>query len=71
MFFKRKIEKKNYDKASMKPVIRVSICHGEQVAGFKNIATGEFKEIMLIKNEDDLLVFKETYGITGEIEKIY
>jgi hypothetical protein len=26
---------------------------------------------MLIKNEDDLLVFKETYGITGEIEKIY
>ena len=55
----------------MKPVIRVSICHGEQVAGFKNIATGEFKEIMLIKNEDDLLVFKETYGIIGEIEKIY
>ena len=71
MFFKRRIEKKNYDKASMKPVIRVSICHGEQVAGFKNIATGKFKEIMLIKSQDDLSTFKETYGITGEIEKIY
>ena len=27
--------RKNYDKASLKPVIRVSICHGEQVTDRK------------------------------------
>ncbi len=71
MFFKKKIEKKTYDKSSKKPVIKASICNGEQVAGFKDINTGAFEEVMLIKNADDLAVFKETYDITEEIEKIY
>ena len=71
MFFKRRIEKKTYDKSSKKPVIKASICNGEQVAGFKDIATGTFEEIMLIKNQDDLAAFKEIYDITEEIEKIY
>lgn len=71
MFFKRRIEKKTYDKSSKKPVIKASICNGEQVAGFKDIATGTFEEIMLIKNQDDLVAFKEIYDITEEIEKIY
>ena len=38
MFFKKKTEKKTYDKSSKKPVIKASICNGEQVAGFKDIA---------------------------------
>jgi hypothetical protein len=71
MFFKRRIEKKTYDKSSKKPVIKASICNGEQVAGFKDIATGTFEEIMLIKNQDDLVAFKEMYNITEEIEKMY
>ncbi|SFN96090.1 hypothetical protein SAMN04487831_105161 [Pseudobutyrivibrio sp. UC1225] len=71
MFFKKKIEKKTYDKSSKKPVIKASICNGEQVAGFKDNNTGAFEEVMLIKNADDLAVFKETYDITEEIEKIY
>ncbi|SDI64556.1 hypothetical protein SAMN05421493_12126 [Pseudobutyrivibrio sp. 49] len=71
MLFKKKIEKKTYDKSSKKPVIKASICNGEQVAGFKDINTGAFEEVMLIKNADDLAVFKETYDITEEIEKIY
>ncbi|SHJ07227.1 aspartate dehydrogenase [Pseudobutyrivibrio xylanivorans] len=71
MFFKKKIEKKTYDKSTKKPIIKASICNGEQVAGFKNIFTGAFEEVMLIKNQDDLAAFKEIYDITEEIEKVY
>ena len=71
MFFRKRIEKKKYDKTAKKPVIKASICNGEQVAGFKNINTGLFEEIMLIRNQEDLSAFKEMYGIDGEIEKIY
>ena len=53
------------------PAIRCSICTGEQVAGFKNQETGRFEEVMLIRSPGDLELFKEQYGISGEIEKIY
>ena len=68
MFFKRKIVRKSYDPDIRKPAIRVSICTGEKVAGFKNLKTGKFEEIMLLNSEKDLKEFKETYGIEGEIE---
>ena len=45
--FKKKIVKKTYDREHMKPVIRASICTGEEVAGFKDIRTGKIEEIML------------------------
>ncbi len=70
MFFK-KTEKKTYDAAVKRPLIRASICNGEQVAGFINIRTGAFEEIMLIRDSADLDSFKEQYGITGDIEKRY
>lgn len=53
------------------PVIKASICNGEQVAGFKDPKTGEIEEIMLIKSPEDLEKFKKEYGIDGDIEKIY
>ena len=62
---------KAYDKENKKPVIKASICNGEQVAGFKNIHTGKIEEVMLIKNQADLDAFKKMYGIDGEIEKEY
>lgn len=71
MFFKKKIVRKTYDKENMKPVIRASICTGEQVAGFQDIHTGAFMEVTLIKNPNDLSAFKDEYGISGDIEKIY
>ena len=48
---KKKAEtpKIKFDPGQQKPVIRCSICTGEQVAGFKDIATGKFYEVMLIK----------------------
>ena len=53
------------------PVIRCSICTGEQVAGFRDETTGHVEEIMLLRSPEDLVRFKERYGISGEIEKIY
>lgn len=70
--FKRKIIKAAYDKESLKPVIRASICNGEQVAGFKNIHTGKFSEIMLIRDSKDMDEFLERYDISiDEVTKEY
>ena len=52
-----------FDKTGKAPVIRCSICTGERTAGFRDQATGKFTEIMLIRNEDDLREFLQTYGV--------
>ena len=69
--FGKKQEKKSYDQANQKPVIKSSICTGEQVAGFQNIHTGSFEDVRLIRGREDLEDFKNQYGITGDIDKIY
>ena len=51
--FKKNIVTKTYDKENKKPVIKASICNGEQVAGFKDIHTGKIEEVMLIKNQEN------------------
>ena len=33
--------------------------------------TENSRKVMLIRNESDLQAFREQYGITGDIEKIY
>lgn len=69
--FKKKAAVLTYDKENKKPVIKSSICNGEQVAGFKDIRTGKIEEIMLIKGPADLDRFKALYGIKEEIVKEY
>lgn len=71
--FKKKsvVQSQLYDKENKKPVIRASICNGEQVAGFKDISTSKFEDVMIIKTPADLNEFKRMYGIEGEIEKEY
>ena len=69
--FKKKTIVRTYDKENTKPVIKASICNGEQVAGFKDIHTGRIEEIMLIKKPADHEDFKKMYGIVGDIEKEY
>ena len=59
-----------YDSGTQKPVIKCSICNGEQVAGFKNQSTGDFTEVMLIRNQDDLDSFKKMYNL-DEVSKEY
>ncbi|MDE6888545.1 MAG: aspartate dehydrogenase [Eubacterium sp.] len=73
MLFQKKkqaLEKREYDRINEKPVLKCSICNGEQVAGFKDIRTGKFHEVMFIRNEKDLQDFKETYGVS-EVAKEY
>lgn len=69
MFGKKKVIKQ-YDKNNWKPVIKCSICTGEQVAGFKDIHTGKFEEVMLIKNSRDMDAFMQIYDVT-DISKEY
>ena len=69
--FKKKTIVKTYDKDNKKPVIKASICNGEQVAGFKDVHTGKIEEVMLIKSSANLEKFKSMYGIDEEIAKEY
>ena len=62
--FRRKAKKCSYDRENLRPVIRSSICTGEQVAGFRNIHTGKFSEVMLIRSTGDLKEFLEDYDIS-------
>lgn len=62
----------HYDPETQEPVIRCSICNGEQVAGFCDKKTGSFSEVMLIRTPSDLETFRNQYGIFSEnIRKIY
>lgn len=69
--FKKKAAVQTYDRENKKPVIKSSICNGEQVAGFKDIHTGKIEEVMLIKSPEDLDKFRSMYGINEEITKEY
>ncbi len=70
--FRKKVKKQTYDKEILRPVIRSSICTGEQVAGFRNIQTGKFSEVMLIRDGGDLEEFLETYDISeADVGKEY
>ena len=52
-----------YDKTGKVPVIRSSICTGEQVAGFKDAASGKFEELILIRDGKDLSEFLRRYQV--------
>ena len=59
-----------YDSDRYIPVLRCSICTGEQTAGFRDKETGTFHEIMLIRDDRDLEEFQDTYGVK-ELKKEY
>ena len=66
MLWKRKGNQNNrieFDKENQKAVLRCSICNGEQVAGFKDIRTGKFQEVMVIRSGRDLDDFRQMYGL--------
>lgn len=51
-------------------ILRCSICTGEQVAGFKDIRTGKFEDVMPVRADRELGEFRERYGIS-EINREY
>ncbi|MCD7709732.1 MAG: aspartate dehydrogenase [Clostridiales bacterium] len=69
----KKEQKKSYDPQRKTPMMKCSICNGEKVAGFKDVETGNFEEVMFIRNDADLNEFRRMYGIgrDEEIAKVY
>lgn len=70
VMFKKNYKKITYDTENKRAVLRCSICTGEQVAGFKDVNSGHFEDIMLIRDSADLDEFMRMYGVT-EITKEY
>lgn len=60
---KRDVALVKYDPETMTPVLKCSICNGEQVAGFKDKKTGHFMEVAFIRSDAELQEFLKTYGI--------
>ena len=71
LFRKKKPQPRTYDREALTPVIRCSICTGEEVAGFRNLQTGHFTEVRLLRGSEDLQQFMEEYGITREPPREY
>ncbi len=64
MFGRRKKERTvPYNRDGKIPVIRSSICTGEQVAGFKDPVSGKFEELMLLRDSRDLQEFLSRYHV--------
>ena len=61
-----------YPEEQFEPVLRCSICTGEQTACVRNRETGKITELMLIRDEQDTKLFHRQYGFEGtDFEKIY
>lgn len=70
MFFRHR-EHQSYDSENLRPVIRVSICTGEETAGFKDRKSGKFHEVQLIRSVSDLQGFMDRYGLQEEPPREY
>ena len=69
---KHKTETPAFPPEDYEPVIRCSICTGEQVACMRNRHTGRMQEIALIRTPEDLAAFCKSYQIEEEkIKKVY
>ena len=66
LFGRKKAAVEPYDKTLQRPVIRSSICTGEKVAGFKDLKTGKFYDIMLIRDDKDMEEFLTKYAVDPE-----
>lgn len=72
LFERRKKDYPKFPESGHVPVLRCSICTGEQVLCAKDINTGKLHELMLISSPEDLEGFCEANSINAEsITKVY
>ena len=71
MFGRKKKVQLDYDRENQKPVLHKSICTGETTAGFKELRSGMYHDVMLIRSDADLAEFMEMYGIREVPETEY
>ena len=60
-----------FDPETQEIAVRKSICTGETTAGFRDLKTGRFTEIMLIRTPRDLAEFMEQYGVEETPKTVY
>lgn len=70
LFHFRRSEKKTLDLEGRTPLIRCSICTGEETGGFRDEKTGQFIEVMKLSDASDYEEFFRMCG-TDKIERIY
>ncbi len=71
-FKKQKPQAPVFPPEQYEPVLRCSICTGEQVACMRDRSTGQLRELMLIRTPSDLEDFCRTYQVRAEtIRKVY
>ena len=68
LFRKRAPEPPRFPPEDFEPVLRCSICTGEQTACLRDRKTGELHEVMPIRSEEELEAFCQRYG---KVRKIY
>ncbi len=72
LFVKRNSDTPHISLEESVPVLRCSICTGEQVLCSKDRKTGQLTELMLIRKPSDLFDFCDANGIKAEdVQKIY
>ena len=70
IFGKKKDKTPSYDKEHEVPALKSSICTGEQTAGFLDVQTNRFRDVMLVKNPEDIEAFKRLCGV-DELKRLY
>lgn len=72
LFEKRKTEYPKFPQGDLVPVLRCSICTGEQILCAKDVQSGELHELMLVRSPQDIEGFCEANSILPEsITKVY
>lgn len=62
----------SYDPTQKRPVIRASICTGEQTACLQDLQTGRLEEVMLLRSPADRAEFCRMCGIREEsLQTVY
>ena len=59
-----------YDPETQQPAVRKSICTGEMTAGFIDLRTGKFTDLMLLDGREGLEQFKRDTG-AEQVKEIY
>lgn len=61
-----------YDPTQKRPVIRASICTGEQTACLQDLQTGRLEEVMLLRSPADRAEFCRMCGIREDsLQTVY
>lgn len=72
LFRRKSAAKPAFDPETQQPAVRRSICTGEMTAGFIDIKTGKFTDVLLVRDQRELEAFFKSVGAKPEdVKTIY